>query len=129
VVSAVTWLARWLPWRRVRSAPPLPLVREPPPPATWQEQLEHAVALARPRCRRCANGHVTVEWRDQLGWIPVQHHWVYSDQLYDACPALNGGYAAYDSHEALWAELDPYLGRADYGEVSFARKEFAEAAA
>ena len=101
----------------------------------WREQLERAVAAARPRCRRCANGYVTVEWREGTGWIPVQHHWVYSDQLYDGCPALNGGYAAWESHELLWAALDPHLGGRDdygigqYGEVSFARRELAGAAA
>jgi hypothetical protein len=96
---------------------------------TWREQLERAIALARPRCRRCANSYVTVEWNDYLGWVPVQHHWVYSDALADCCPALNGGYPAWESHELLWATLDEYLGRADYGEESFARREYAEAAA
>jgi hypothetical protein len=96
---------------------------------TWREQLERAVRLARPRCRRCANGYVTVEWREADGWTPVQHHWVYSDEMFDCCPVLNGGYAAWESHELLWLALEPHLGRADYGETSFARREFAEAAA
>lgn len=96
---------------------------------TWREQLERAVALARPRCRRCANGYVTIEEREGLGPIPVQHHWVYSDALFDCCPALNGGYPAWESHELLWADLERVLPRADYGEVSFARRELAEAAA
>ena len=134
MVSAVTWRER-LPWRRAGNAPSLALVQEAPPPAvTWREQLERAIALARPRCRRCGDDHVTVEWRDQLGWIPVQHHWVYSDQLYDGCPALNGGYPAWSAHEDLWAALDAHLPRDDYGigpyaETSFARRELAEAAA
>jgi hypothetical protein len=43
---------------------------------------------------------------------------------------LNGGYPAWESHELLWAKLDPYLGgRADYGETSFARRELALAEA
>jgi hypothetical protein len=136
-VGRLSRLARWLPWRlRLSSRPPGQVPTDgkvpgpPPDPAPgWHATLQRAVDLARPACRRCGNDHVKVEWRDDLSWIPVQHHFVFSDSLFDGCPALNGGYAAWESHELLWTALDPYLPRADYGEVSFSRRELAEVAA
>jgi hypothetical protein len=94
----------------------------------WREQLERAIAAAHPACSRCGDDHVPVEWRDGDGWIPVQGHYVWSDELFDACPALNGGYAAWDEHNRLWAAIDLHLPvAADYGAVSFARRELVAA--
>jgi hypothetical protein len=94
---------------------------------TWQRQLENAIARARPSCRRCGNAHVTVEYRPDLRThVPVSHHWVWGGPE-DACPVTFGGAAAFEAHEELWAALAPYLGRADYGEVSWARRQLVAA--
>jgi hypothetical protein len=94
----------------------------------WREQLEQAIALAHPVCLECGNAKVTVEYRPALGtWVPVSHHFA-ANGPGDSCPVLSGGPAAFHAHNDLWDALDPYLGRADYGDESWVRRQLVEAA-
>lgn len=92
---------------------------------SWREQLAAAIEAAHPVCLECGNGRVTVEYRPALdSWLPVSHHWA-ANGPGDSCPVLDGGLAAWQCHEDLWAALDPYLFVGDYGEVAWARRQLA----
>lgn len=93
----------------------------------WRDRLEAAIAAAKPRCLECGNGKVTVEFRPALGsFIAVSHHFA-ANGPGDSCPVLSGGIAAFHAYNDLWDALDPYLGRVDYGDESWVRRELVEA--
>ena len=95
---------------------------------SWREQLTDAITQARPQCIECGNTRITVEYRPDLReFIPVSHHWAANGPA-DSCPVLAGGVAAWLAHEDLWAALEPWLGRSDYGEICWSRRQLAEAA-
>jgi hypothetical protein len=119
------WWQRWL--RRVLPPVPEPAPAPVMPRSAWALRLEAAIEAAHPSCLECGNANITIEYRPDLGeFIPVSHHWA-ANGPGDSCPVLSGGLAAWQCHEDLWEALDPHLGRADYGEEAWMRRELVTA--